>query len=384
MSKLANRVKVGITSTGTGTLSLATTADTGYQTFAAAGIVAGDIVSYVIEDGTAWEVGTGTYSSTPTLTRTVINSSNANAAIAATATAKVFITPNVADFDSPEIRSSVATAPQANAVKLYRKDFGGRQMIGVVDASGLDWTVQPHIHRNPISLCVPAGAASTTWSTVGIAAPVTAGSATARLPSATNLFTRARRIGYTTSTTAGTLAYLLFGSPTWTIGDGANTGGFHLHMRFGQADGTVQSGSRFFAGISSNTATPTNVEPNTLTQTIGIAKLASTTNYYIVYGGSTAQTAIDLGSSFSAATTSADMIDLQIYSSPMVANTVYYRVEKIGTTSTVVTGTLTAATAGTQLPGSSTFLVPRIWKTNNATAAVVGFDVMGVLVEADN
>ena len=59
MAKLFNRAKMNTSTSGSGTLTL-TTADTGYQTFADAGVTNGDVVAYVIEEGTNWEIGTGT------------------------------------------------------------------------------------------------------------------------------------------------------------------------------------------------------------------------------------------------------------------------------------------------------------------------------------
>lgn len=94
MGKLVNRAKMTVSGTpGTGAITLLAAAS-GYQTLAAAGVVNTDVISYAIEDGTSWEIGQGTYSSTgPTLTRTtVLASSNAGAAISATSAAQVFVT----------------------------------------------------------------------------------------------------------------------------------------------------------------------------------------------------------------------------------------------------------------------------------------------------
>lgn len=82
MPKIADRVKETTTTTGTGTYSLAGAA-AGYRAFSSAFTTA-DTVDYCCEDGTDWEVGTGTLTTgTPwTLARTTIHaSSNTGAAV---------------------------------------------------------------------------------------------------------------------------------------------------------------------------------------------------------------------------------------------------------------------------------------------------------------
>ena len=92
MTKMVNRAWMSTTTTGTGTITLGT-AQSGYQTFADAGIANAEVVSYTIIEGANWEIGTGTYTSAgTTLSRTVLESSNADAAVSLSGTGTVFIT----------------------------------------------------------------------------------------------------------------------------------------------------------------------------------------------------------------------------------------------------------------------------------------------------
>lgn len=75
-----DRVKETSTTTGTGTFTLAG-ASTGFQSFSVIGN--GNQTYYTITDGTNWEVGIGTYTSSgTTLSRdTILESSNAGSAV---------------------------------------------------------------------------------------------------------------------------------------------------------------------------------------------------------------------------------------------------------------------------------------------------------------
>jgi hypothetical protein len=98
MSRLYNLARMTTATTGTGTITLGS-AVSGFLSFSGAGIQDGDTVTYAIQDGSNSEIGRGVYTSSgTTLTRSVLKSTNSDAAISLSGTAQVFITPAAQDF----------------------------------------------------------------------------------------------------------------------------------------------------------------------------------------------------------------------------------------------------------------------------------------------
>lgn len=113
MPQFADRVKVTSTSTGTGAITLSSTAVSGYQAFPSS--LDGETVGYVIESGSAWEIGTGTYThSSLNLTRSLRSSSTGSLLSLASGTHTVFLTPAFQDIQIVEAFSSTSDLPAAS------------------------------------------------------------------------------------------------------------------------------------------------------------------------------------------------------------------------------------------------------------------------------
>lgn len=248
---------------------------------------------------------------------------------------------------------------------------------------GTRWTAAaPHLGRKNVGYWRPQGNSTVVSGDGSYTAPTIVGTLTARNVATTNFFARMSRVGLISAATAGAFAESRVAVAQVTIGTGS-MGGFTKVVRFGCSDAATVAGARMFVGVSSNTAAATNVEPSTLLNSIGVGHGAADTNLKIYFGGSAAQAPIDLGVNFPVNTLSVDAYELSLFASPNNGN-VSYVVTRLNTGASA-TGTLTAATAGTQLPLNTTLLsYHKAWRTNNATALAVGLDIISDYIETDN
>lgn len=283
---------------------------------------------------------------------------------------------------------SDATIPQTGTLKLFAKQYGNTRTIpAAMGASGMDYALQPAIWRQKVGHWNPPGGSATLPAVWGFPAFTAVGTATSRVAASTNLLTRMRRLGYVSAATAGSLTSLYHGITQYTTGTGTGLGGFYFESTFAFSDAAAVAGARGFVGMQSSTAAPTNVEPSTLVNCVGIAQLSTdSTQLYIVYGGSAAQTAIALGTGFppyngTVGITTGVPYRFSIWSPPSANGQVNWQVERLGTNTKTV-GTLTGV-VGTAIPASTTMLGVRAWRTNNATALAVGMDLSSFYIETD-
>ncbi len=285
------------------------------------------------------------------------------------------------EIEGGNLRLVDTTTPSApsGATVLFSKLYAGSPLLHQIGPSNKARSMQESVVRSGTGFWMAAGGGTVAPGLFGFSAFVITGStATARNSTTTNYFTRRRRQGYVSGAGAGSVAQWRAGNNVYTISDGAGVGGFSMVVRFGTSDAATVSGARMWLGMGPSQTAQTNVEPDTLTNRIGIGHGASDTNMKIFYGGSAAQTPIDLGANFPANTLSVDMYELALFAPPNSA-VCHYEVTRLNT-GHVATGTL-SGTAGTVLPASTTLMNITAYRTNNATALAVGLDICSATVE---
>lgn len=269
---------------------------------------------------------------------------------------------------------STPAAPAADIVSLSGKKVAGRVMVNQMGPSGQDTTFQPHLGGNKVALWMPPGNAITVPGVFGMAALTATGTATARNVATTNMLTRMTRLGFVSAATAGALSGGREAAAKFTLGAGVSLGGFFYRCRFGVSDAAAVAGARMFVGLAASTAAPTNVEPSTLVNCIGVAQLSTSNNLQIVFGAASAGVPIDLGAAFPANNNTIPY-ELALFAPP--TGNVQYQVTRLDT-GAVASGEITSG-----LPLNSTLLCHQIWRTNNATLLAVGIDVCGIYMETD-
>lgn len=280
----------------------------------------------------------------------------------------------LATLTLPDTQSPVT--PGADYGTIFIKKIGGRMMAAQIGPSGLDTALQANLGGNKVALWMPPGGSTTVPGVFGMAALTATGTATARTVATTNLLTRMTRLGYVSAATAGALAGGREAVAKYTTGAGPGLGGFFARYRFGISDAATVAGARMFIGLDALTAAPTNIDPSTKVNCLGVGQIGTSDNLHIIRGNATAKTPIDLGANFPA-NTNADAYELNLFAPP--AGGCYWHVRRLNTTFEA-TGFLPS----TEIPIATQLLCHQLWRCNNATALAVGLDVCGIYIETDH
>jgi len=269
------------------------------------------------------------------------------------------------------------TAAGADTLKVFNYKVGGRNMLGTIDADGMDNAVQYHLSRNGFAAWYPIGN-GTAFTTIRAAALSATGTATTSNYAQTNRYTQMKRVEYLVTVAATTaVAGFREGTNLYMRGSNAGDGGFHYICRFGPATGVATTTNRCFVGMSTTTAAPTDVEPSTLLNMFGIGWDAADANIqFMTNDGTGTATKTDLGIAVPTVDRTS-VYELSMYCAP-AGTTIYYTFKDLSNGGSTVSGSIT-----TDMPGATTGLSPRGWMSVGGTSSVIGIALMSLSVERD-
>lgn len=264
---------------------------------------------------------------------------------------------------------SAPAAPAGGGIKLYGKSLAGKVLPTWMEDSGAEMPVQAFIGRKAVGAYIAAGngGTDTQW-----ALPVTAGgTATAENITNTSVWGSIRARSWRITTAApNAIASLRANALQWTVGgNAAGRGGFFLSWIWGPATGVATTTNRALVGMRSSVAAPTDVEPSSLLNFVGMGWDAADTNVQMMHNdGSGTATKIDLGANFPVPTADTTQVyELYLFSPPGTTQSVGYEVRNVNTAA-VATGTIT-----TDLPSTTTLLAPVGSLSAGGTSSVIGF-----------
>jgi hypothetical protein len=195
------------------------------------------------------------------------------------------------------------------------------------------------------------------------------GTATGANSVSTNAYTWMRRIEtLVTVASATAIAGVRAPSALWGIGNGAGLGGFDMVFDWGPATGVATTTNRAFVGAAASVAAPTDVEPSTLLNMIGMGWDAADTNIQIMRNaGAGLATKIDLGVNFPVPIVDrSKAYRLRLRADPN-STSVFYEVRDFGADKA------SSGIINTNLPAPGTLLAPRGHLSAGGTSSIIGF-----------
>lgn len=279
--------------------------------------------------------------------------------------------------------TSTPTVPAAGLMKLWARSRGGRVLPAVMGPSGMDALLQPLLVTNGTQIYIPVenATANTIIGGPAVTATGTATAATFTAPTtstAAALHLSAKRIDYLVTTAATTaVAGWRQARNTFAMSSAAKMGGFFMVARFSPATGGAVATRRLFCGVSSSTSAPTDVQPSSLTNALGVGYDAADTNWQIFNAGSVAGGKTNTGIA-RPSTDRPGIYEVSIFCPPgSLTPTIEF--------ADLFAGSRFQASfsAGTGVPANGTALSARGWASVGGTNNVIGFTAFGTYVETD-
>lgn len=282
---------------------------------------------------------------------------------------------------SPILLTPVSAIPAADAggLLLFDKTVGGRHMLKQMGPAGQDTFLQPHVGRNSVWSWKPQGISNTVNADGPGAALSATGSAAAGTIAVTSLFAWMKHVEYQVTVAATTaVAGFRLVNAIFARGNVAKVGGFTFVCRWGPATGVATATNRAFVGLQASNSTPTDVQPSSLLNMVGMGWDAADTNIQMMSNdASGTATKTDLGASFPVPTVDKTSIyEIAMFCPPNGTDVKWTVTDLL--TDVEVSGTLT-----TDLPVATTLLTVNSYMSVGGTSSVIGMALMGLYIETD-
>ncbi len=379
-----DRVSFSTATTGTGTVT-AGSATSGFRTMATAAsgspIPDGTQVSYTIEDGAAWETGTGVTGGTATTLTRVLSQSSTGALLNLSGSAKVYLTAIASRYNTIVELESIAdpAVPPANILLLYAKKIAGKVLPKFIGPSGIDTILQTGFSGNSIAFVAPqSGTVAPTQVGITLTSSGTL-SAQQTIASANPFQATWRKRFFSVATAAGS-GGMRTNYVQWFRGNAAGFGGFFYRSQFGQ--NVNLNGAQCFMGLCASTGllATTAGAVGALVNMIGMGydtTDASTGNWQLFRNdGSGTATKVDLGTDAARNTTHG--YDLIIYCPPGAATEIFVRIVNIHSGITVLD-----TSYNTDLPAVNIGMAIKAEINNGAVATAVNIEIAKIYIESD-
>lgn len=323
---------------------------------------------------------------------------------------------------------------------LYAKVRGGRTMLGQIGPYGTEYQIQPSLFQRGIMTYLAQGN-STTITTFAFGNSTT-GTVTARNVSTSGMAVATRRVGFVSSTTAGSSAGTRHGFQQFWIGNTVGNGGFYYVARFCLSSASTVSTQRTFVGLAATASVLTNIEPSSNTNFVGFIVDSVDSTWY--FGHNSASNTTVTGSITTTTLTVTAVSSGTLFVGQIITGTgvtVGTLITAFGTgtggtgtytvsisqtvASTTITGratketlvgtfpprdlsvtlfeariyaptngsvyysleaaggSLAEGTVTTNIPSVTTLLSPQMWTNNGTTASAVGIDIVSQYMESD-
>jgi len=204
------------------------------------------------------------------------------------------------------------------------------------------------------------------------------GTATAVNVATTNRYTQAAGIEYLVTVASTTAIAGFRESATQNfLGNTTGSGGFTFICRFGPATGVATATKRSFTGMGSSAAAPTDVNPSTIVNQIGVGWDNGDANIqFISNDGTGSGTKVDLGIPVPTVDRTS-FYELKMFALPN-SSSVNYTFRDLSAGGSTVSGTVT-----TDLPAANTLLASKGWISAGGTSSVIGYKLASIHVESD-